>query len=236
MDLNCAVILISQLRNEYGQADKSDIRRPSLSRLYGSGAKIKHASIVIYADRKWEETLDDVQKEAVLWVLKNRMGAPGQYQRRSTSRNSALTKSQRWPDEGLARVGWGPRMTLTSTQAYVLLAKHGVFALAACDRCGQLLGAVRYTRSGDAGEWCSSACRGDGDRPIVRRGGRPRKHMTNADRQRVYRFGLRVTKPLRSFAGTKDLQARKSPFSAIPLTPHHLAPKTTPREFGGEGA
>ena len=60
--------------------------------------------------------------------------------------------------------------------------------------------------------------------------------MTNADRQRVYRFGLRVTKPLRSFAGTKDLQARKSPFSAIPLTPHHLAPKTTPREFGGEGA
>jgi len=77
MDLNCAVILISQLRNEYGQADKSDIRRPSLSRLYGSGAKIKHASIVIYADRKWEETLDDVQKEAVLWVLKNRDGRTG---------------------------------------------------------------------------------------------------------------------------------------------------------------
>jgi len=79
MELNCAVILISQLRKEYGhtQNDKPDTRPPSLSRLYGSGAKIKHASIVIYADRKWEETLDDVRKEAVLWVLKNRDGRTG---------------------------------------------------------------------------------------------------------------------------------------------------------------
>lgn len=79
MELNCAVILISQLRKEYGhsQNDKPDTRPPSLSRLYGSGAKIKHASIVIYADRKWEETLDEVQKEAVLWVLKNRDGRTG---------------------------------------------------------------------------------------------------------------------------------------------------------------
>jgi replicative DNA helicase len=79
MELNCAVLLISQLRKEYGhsQNDKPDTRPPSLSRLYGSGAKIKHASIVIYADRKWEETLDDVQKEAVLWVLKNRDGRTG---------------------------------------------------------------------------------------------------------------------------------------------------------------
>jgi replicative DNA helicase len=79
MELNCAVILISQLRKEYGhtQNDKPDTRPPGLSRLYGSGAKIKHASIVIYADRKWEETLDDVQKEAVLWVLKNRDGRTG---------------------------------------------------------------------------------------------------------------------------------------------------------------
>jgi replicative DNA helicase len=79
MELNCAVILISQLRKEYGHSynDKPDTRPPSLSRLYGSGAKIKHASIVIYADRKWEETLDGVEKEAVLWVLKNRDGRMG---------------------------------------------------------------------------------------------------------------------------------------------------------------
>lgn len=79
MELNCAVILISQLRKEYGhsQNDKPDTHPPSLSRLYGSGAKIKHASIVIYADRKWEENLDGVQKDAVLWVLKNRDGRTG---------------------------------------------------------------------------------------------------------------------------------------------------------------
>lgn len=77
MELNCGVILISQLRKEYGQSDKSDTRPPSLSRLYGSGAKIKHASIVIYADRKWEENLDGVQKDAVLWILKNRDGRTG---------------------------------------------------------------------------------------------------------------------------------------------------------------
>lgn len=79
MELNCAVILISQLRKEYGhsQNDKPDTRPPSLSRIYGSGAKIKHASIVIYTDRKWEENLDGVPKEAVLWVLKNRDGRTG---------------------------------------------------------------------------------------------------------------------------------------------------------------
>lgn len=79
MELQCAVVLISQLRKEYGamQNGKQDTRPPSLSRLYGSGAKIKHASIVIYADRKWEENLDGVQKDAVLWVLKNRDGRTG---------------------------------------------------------------------------------------------------------------------------------------------------------------
>jgi replicative DNA helicase len=79
MELNCAVILISQLRKEYGvaQNSKQDSRPPSLSRIYGSGAKSKHASIVIFADRKWEENLDGVTKDAVLWVLKNRDGRTG---------------------------------------------------------------------------------------------------------------------------------------------------------------
>ena len=79
MELHCAVLLISQLRKEYGNAQngKADTRPPSLSRLYGSGAKIKHASIVVYADRKWEDNLEGIQKEAVLWVLKNRDGRTG---------------------------------------------------------------------------------------------------------------------------------------------------------------
>jgi len=62
----------------YGQSDKKkDSCPPSLSRLYGSGAKIKHASIVIYADRKWEENLGGVTKDTILWVLKNRDGRTG---------------------------------------------------------------------------------------------------------------------------------------------------------------
>ncbi|SRR6266478_2628992 len=97
------------------------------------------------------------------------------------------------------------RISLTAT--YDLLRTHGVFAREACDRCGQVLGAVRYTRRGELGAWCSRACRGDCERPAIHRGGRPRKHATDADRQRVYRAGLSVTKPISSPLETKHLQA-----------------------------
>jgi hypothetical protein len=40
-------------------------------------------------------------------------------------------------------------MILSTAQAYDLLARHGVFAREACDRCGAILGAVRYTRRGN---------------------------------------------------------------------------------------
>lgn len=88
-----------------------------------------------------------------------------------------------------------------------LLADRGIFAREACDRCGQVLGAVRWTRRGDSGAWCSRACRGDVDQAATHRGGRPRKHATDADRQRSYRTGLGVTKPPCSLVETKDLQA-----------------------------
>lgn len=101
MELNCAVILISQLRKEYGQSEKSDTRPPSLSRLYGSGAKIKHAGIVIYADRKWEETLEGVQKEAVLWVLKNRDGRTGPIPARFDIRSLRFEQAEE-PSQALA--------------------------------------------------------------------------------------------------------------------------------------
>ena len=41
--------------------------------------------------------------------------------------------------------------------------EHGIYAAEACDRCGQILGAVRFTRSGDAGVWCSRRCRDGAD-------------------------------------------------------------------------
>jgi hypothetical protein len=81
-------------------------------------------------------------------------------------------------------------MRLTVEQSRKALAEHGCYVTEACDACRKLLGAVRYTRRGELGEWCSELCR-DGAEQVAaraeRRGGRPRKHGTNAERQRAYR-------------------------------------------------
>jgi hypothetical protein len=50
-------------------------------------------------------------------------------------------------------------MRLTDEQARQLLHTHGVYVTEVCDRCGKILGSVRFTRQGDAGAWCSRACR-----------------------------------------------------------------------------
>jgi hypothetical protein len=70
---------------------------------------------------------------------------------------------------------------------------RGVFVAEACDRCGRLLGPVRFTRRDDSGVWCSRECR-DGvegaQKRIASRGGRPKLHRNNADKQRAYRASL----------------------------------------------
>ncbi len=50
-------------------------------------------------------------------------------------------------------------MLFTIQQSHELLAKHGCYVTEACDKCGQILGPVRYTRKGDSGVWCSRKCR-----------------------------------------------------------------------------
>ncbi len=60
-------------------------------------------------------------------------------------------------------------MLLTTQQSYELLAKHGVFAREICDKCGAVLGAVRFMRRNEAGVFCSKACRGDDDRRAGKR-------------------------------------------------------------------
>ena len=104
-------------------------------------------------------------------------------------------------------------MIVSTAHAYDLLGRHGVFAREACDRCGQVLGAVRWARSGEPGVWCSRACRGDREQPATHRGGRPRKHRTPEDcraaktaQQREYRNGSVWKKPPCSIAETKELQ------------------------------
>jgi hypothetical protein len=94
-------------------------------------------------------------------------------------------------------------MKLTRERSQKLLQERGIWVTEACDRCGQLLGAVCWTRRGDPGEWCSAACK-DGisapesvatvrlstapRQPIGSRpAGRPRKHANNAGKCRAYR-------------------------------------------------
>lgn len=58
-------------------------------------------------------------------------------------------------------------MKLTPEQSRKVLAEHGCWITEACDRCGKLLGAVRYTLRGQSGEWCSQLCRdGEAAKPI----------------------------------------------------------------------
>jgi hypothetical protein len=50
-------------------------------------------------------------------------------------------------------------MQLNRQQSQKLLNQRGIWVTEACDKCGQLLGPVRWTRKGERGEWCSQACR-----------------------------------------------------------------------------
>ena len=50
-------------------------------------------------------------------------------------------------------------MRLSEEQTRALLAKHGVYVTEVCDKCGKILGPVRFTRYGQTGEWCSKRCR-----------------------------------------------------------------------------
>jgi hypothetical protein len=104
-------------------------------------------------------------------------------------------------------------MQLTIAQAHELVSSHGVFARECCDKCGRLLGAVRFTRQGEAGEWCSRECRGDGARVVIRRGG-PRKYRNVEERraaktrqQKDYRQVAVWKKPSCSLIATNHLQA-----------------------------
>jgi len=68
--------------------------------------------------------------------------------------------------------------------------EHGIYVIEACNKCGSLIGPVRWTRAGEPGTWCSAICR-DGVEAVAarehRQSGRPRKYESNADRQRAYR-------------------------------------------------
>jgi len=81
-------------------------------------------------------------------------------------------------------------MRLTAEQRRKALAEHGCYVTEACDRCGKLLGCVRYTRCGEPGECCSEICR-DGFKAERRRGGRPRLKLSAKARVSRWRKQVR---------------------------------------------
>jgi hypothetical protein len=83
-------------------------------------------------------------------------------------------------------------MQITEVRSRELLAQHRVFANEACDRCGRILGCVRFTIAGSPGAWCSRLCRDGAEASAARKGGRPRKHKNEAERQKSYRGRLRA--------------------------------------------
>lgn len=50
-------------------------------------------------------------------------------------------------------------MLLSAVVRTQLCRERGVHIASACDRCGQLLGPITFTRRGDTGVWCSRLCR-----------------------------------------------------------------------------
>lgn len=111
-------------------------------------------------------------------------------------------------------------MLLTIQQRYELLANYGCFAREICDKCGVVLGAVRFTRHGESEVYCSRECRGHASRTASLRPGRPRKYKTDRERraaktrqQQVYRSHPNVEKTVRIQSETKNLQTQKVPLS-----------------------
>ncbi len=50
-------------------------------------------------------------------------------------------------------------MQLTEGQSRKLMRMHRVYVTEACDRCGAVLGSIRWTIRGEPGAWCSQKCR-----------------------------------------------------------------------------
>lgn len=75
IELGCVSIMVSQLRKS---PSREEAAVPTIERIYGSGAKTKHASIVIYVDREYvRELTPGTETNAKIVILKNRDGKIG---------------------------------------------------------------------------------------------------------------------------------------------------------------
>ena len=74
MTLEIPVFVISGIRKPL---DSREAAKPMLSRIYGSGAKSKHSSFVLFVDRKYVRELKGSETDATIFILKSRDGRIG---------------------------------------------------------------------------------------------------------------------------------------------------------------
>lgn len=74
METQIPLVMVSQLRKSPEAKDK---RHPTLHNLYGSGAKSKHASIILFVDRPFVQDLKGEETAATVYILKSRDGRMG---------------------------------------------------------------------------------------------------------------------------------------------------------------
>jgi len=106
IELKCAVILISQLRKT---TQGEDAGKPTLGRLYGSGAKQKFASFIILADRPYVRELVGDEKEAELQLLKSRDGKTGRIKARFNIKSLRFEEEKEVSPDALWRSPAEPR-------------------------------------------------------------------------------------------------------------------------------
>jgi replicative DNA helicase len=71
VSLGIPVVMISQLRKP---PDAKEDKQPTLQRIYGSGAKSKHSSWILFIEREYVRDLEGDETEAMLYILKARDG------------------------------------------------------------------------------------------------------------------------------------------------------------------
>ena len=106
MELACPAIVISQLRKSLQGEDR---KKPTLQRLYGSGAKAKHSSTVIYVDRPYVQELAGDETEARIVVAKNRDGKVGAIEARFNVRTLRFESAPKPEQARPARPDWQDR-------------------------------------------------------------------------------------------------------------------------------
>jgi replicative DNA helicase len=74
MQMEIPLIVISGIRKPM---DSKDAGKPMLSRIYGTGAKSKHSSFVLFVDRKYVRELKGSESDASIFILKSRDGRVG---------------------------------------------------------------------------------------------------------------------------------------------------------------